>query len=154
MNLNRRRAPSGRKDFLEKTADFLLDTLFTRKKCPLCHQILKEKDRLICPECSGKVRPISGPRCMKCGRPVKMEEEYCEDCRKGAHYFTEGRSIFWYGEVWRQSLVRFKYYGCREYGDFYAKAMSIFGKKYLERWKPDLIVPVPLHPRKKKDERF
>ena len=80
------------------------------KKCPLCHQILKEKDRLICPECSGKVRPISGPRCMKCGRPVKMEEEYCEDCRKGAHHFTEGRSIFWYGEIWRQSLVRFKYY--------------------------------------------
>ena len=124
------------------------------KKCPLCHQILKEKDRLICPECSGKVRPISGPRCMKCGRPVKMEEEYCEDCRKGAHHFTEGRSIFWYGEVWRQSLVRFKYYGCREYGDFYAKAMSVFGKKYLERWKPDLIVPVPLHPRKKRMRGF
>lgn len=113
---------------MKKTADFLLDMLYP-KKCPLCHQILKEKDRLICPECSGKVRPISGPRCMKCGRPVKMEEEYCEDCRKGAHHFTEGRSIFWYGEVWRQSLVRFKYYGCREYGDFYAKAMSVFGKK-------------------------
>lgn len=69
---------------MKKTADFLLDMLYP-KKCPLCHQILKEKDRLICPECSGKVRPISGPRCMKCGRPVKMEEEYCEDCRKGAH---------------------------------------------------------------------
>ena len=84
----------------------------------------------------------------------KMEEEYCEDCRKGAHHFTEGRSIFWYGEIWRQSLVRFKYYGCREYGDFYAKAMSVFGKKYLERWKPDLIVPVPLHPRKKRMRGF
>lgn len=83
-----------------------------------------------------------------------MEEEYCEDCRKGVHHFTEGRSIFWYGEVWRQSLVRFKYYGCREYGDFYAKAMSVFGKKYLERWKPDLIVPVPLHPRKKRMRGF
>lgn len=138
---------------MKKTADFLLDMLYP-KKCPLCHQILKEKDRLICPECSGKVRPISGPRCMKCGRPVKMEEEYCEDCRKGAHHFTEGRSIFWYGEVWRQSLVRFKYYGCREYGDFYAKAMSVFGKKYLERWKPDLIVPVPLHPGKKRMRGF
>ena len=138
---------------MKKTADFLLDMLYP-KKCPLCHQILKEKEQLICSECSEKVRPISGPRCMKCGRPVKMEEEYCEDCRKGAHHFTEGRSIFWYGEVWRQSLVRFKYYGCREYGDFYAKAMSIFGKKYLERWKPDLIVPVPLHPRKKRTRGF
>ena len=38
---------------MKKTADFLLDMLYP-KKCPLCHQILKEKDRLICPECSGK----------------------------------------------------------------------------------------------------
>ena len=138
---------------MKKTADFLLDMLYP-KKCPLCHQILKEKDRLICPECSGKVRPISGPRCMKCGRPVRMEEEYCQDCRSGVHHFTEGRSIFPYGEIWRQSLVRFKYYGCREYGDFYAKAISIYGRKYLERWKPQLIVPVPLHSRKKRMRGF
>lgn len=91
---------------------------------------------------------------MKCGRPVKVEEEYCEDCKKGVHHFTEGRSIFLYGEIWRQSLVRFKYYGCREYGDFYAKAMYVFGKKYLERWKPELLVPVPLHSRKKRMRGF
>lgn len=91
---------------------------------------------------------------MKCGRPVKVEEEYCEDCKKDVHHFTEGRSIFLYGEIWRQSLVRFKYYGCREYGDFYAKAMYVFGKKYLERWKPELIVPVPLHSRKKRMRGF
>ena len=102
-----------------------------------------------------KGQAISGPRCMKCGRPVKMEEEYCEDCRKGAHHFTEGRSIFWYGEVWRQSLVRFKYYGCREYGGFLCKGNErLRKKKYLERWKPDLIVPVPLHPRKKRMRGF
>ena len=68
--------------------------------------------------------------------------------------FTEGRSIFPYGEIWRQSLVRFKYYGCREYGDFYAKAMSVYGRRYLERWKPQLIVPVPLHPAKKRMRGF
>ena len=124
------------------------------KKCPLCHQILKEKQQLICPHCSKKIRPISGPRCMKCGRPVKMEEEYCEDCKKGVHHFTEGRSIFLYGAIWRQSLVRFKYYGCREYGDFYAKAMYVFGKKYLDRWNPELLVPVPLYSRKKRMRGF
>lgn len=124
------------------------------KKCPLCHQVLKEKQQMVCPYCSEKIRPISGPRCMKCGRPVKMEEECCEDCKKGVHHFTEGRSIFLYGAVWRQSLVRFKYYGCREYGDFYAKAMYVFGKKYLDRWKPELLVPVPLYSRKKRMRGF
>ena len=138
---------------MKKTADFLLDMLYP-KRCPLCHQVLKDRNTFVCAKCAGKVRPASGPLCMKCGRPVKMEEEYCEDCHKRAHYFTEGRSIFLYGEIWRQSLVRFKYYGCREYGDFYAKAMSIYAKKYLNRWKPQLIVPVPLHPGKQRMRGF
>ena len=68
--------------------------------------------------------------------------------------FEQGRGIFVYDSSMRRSVTRYKYYGCREYGDFYAKAMSIFGKKYLERWKPDLIVPVPLHPRKKRMRGF
>ena len=138
---------------MKKTAEILLDMLYP-KKCPLCHQILKEKNSLVCPDCFKKAIPMKEPLCMKCGRPVRMEEEYCQDCRSGVHHFTEGRSIFPYGEIWRQSLVRFKYYGCREYGDFYAKAISIYGRKYLERWKPQLIVPVPLHSRKKRMRGF
>lgn len=138
---------------MKKTAEILLDMLYP-KKCPLCHQILKEKNSLVCPDCFQKAMPMKEPLCMKCGRLVRMEEEYCQDCRSGVHHFTEGRSIFPYGEIWRQSLVRFKYYGCREYGDFYAKAISIYGRKYLERWKPQLIVPVPLHSRKKRMRGF
>lgn len=124
------------------------------KKCPLCHEVLKDRNQLLCRGCAEKLRPFSGALCMKCGKPVKQEEEYCPVCRKGGHYFKEGRSIFPYGEIWRQSLVRFKYYGCREYGDFYAKAMSVYGRKYLERWKPELIVPVPLYLAKKRMRGF
>ena len=138
---------------MKKTAEILLDMLYP-KKCPLCHQILREKNSLVCPDCFQKAIPMKEPLCMKCGRPVRMEEEYCQDCRSGVHHFTERRSIFPYGEIWRQSLVRFKYYGCREYGDFYAKAISIYGRKYLERWKSQLIVPVPLHSRKKRMRGF
>ena len=138
---------------LRKTAEFLLDMIYP-KKCPLCHEVLKDRNKLLCGKCAGKIRPFSSSLCMKCGKPVKMEEEYCVVCREGGHYFTEGRSIFPYGEIWRQSLVRFKYYGCREYGDFYAKAMSVYGRRYLERWKPQLIVPVPLHPAKKRMRGF
>ena len=138
---------------MKKTTEILLDMLYP-KKCPLCHQILKEKNSLVCPDCFQKAMPMKEPLCMKCGRPVRMEEEYCQDCRSGVHHFTEGRSIFPYGEIWRQSLVRFKYYGCREYGDFYAKAISIYGRQYLERWKPQMVVPVPLHSRKKRMRGF
>lgn len=73
--------------------------------------------------------------------------------KRGSSFYRR-KKYFSYGEIWRQSLVRFKYYGCREYGDFYAKAISIYGRKYLERWKPQLIVPVPLHSRKKRMRGF
>ena len=86
--------------------------------------------------------------------PVHEMRKTGKDGRSGVHHFTEGRSIFPYGEIWRQSLVRFKYYGCREYGDFYAKAISIYGRQYLERWKPQMVVPVPLHSRKKRMRGF
>lgn len=138
---------------MRKTAEFLLDILYP-KKCPLCHEVLRDRNQLLCGKCAEKIHPFSGALCMKCGKPVKMGEEYCTVCREGGHYFAEGRSIFPYGEIWRQSLVRFKYYGCREYGDFYAKAMSMYGRRYLERWNPQLIVPVPLHPAKKRMRGF
>ena len=139
---------------MNKIAELFLDMLYPQR-CPLCHGILrKTENSLVCRECSREVKPFTGARCMKCGKPVKEEEEYCKECRKGKHVFTEGRGIFLYSGKWRRSIVRFKYYGCREYGDFYARALSIYGRKELERWKPDLIVPVPLHPRKKRMRGF
>ena len=138
---------------MKKIKEKCLDVLYP-PRCPACGGILEDKQRSICPQCESIFHPVSEYYCMKCGKPVKMEEEYCVVCREGGHYFTEGRSIFPYGEIWRQSRVRFKYYGCREYGDFYAKAMSVYGRRYLERWKPQLIVPVPLHPAKKRMRGF
>ena len=139
------------------TKNDLLD-IFYPPRCPGCDRILPPgQGGTVCAICRSldRPRPVRAPYCLKCGKPLEdFRQEYCQDCRREQHYFSEGRSIFSYGEMWRQSLVRFKYYGCREYGDFYAKAMSIYGKKYLERWRPQLIVPVPLHPRKKRNRGF
>ena len=85
MNLNRKRAPSGRKDFLEKNSRFFTGHALPEKM----PAVSSDTERKRPADLSGvfrKGQAISGPRCMKCGRPVKMEEEYCEDCRKGAHH--------------------------------------------------------------------
>lgn len=91
---------------------------------------------------------------MKCGKPVDKEEEYCKDCGKRERSFTQGKGIFLYDAGWRLSLEKYKYYGCREYGDFYAKAMFQFGKKDILRWKPDKLIPVPLHRKKERQRGF
>ena len=130
----------------------ILDIFYPRC-CPVCQKILRDQRRMICPECERRLRPIGHPRCYKCGKPVE-EGEYCEDCRKHAHIFDQGRGIFVYDDIMRRSVTRYKYYGCREYGDFYAKAMYRYAQKELREWSPDLIVPVPIHKSKERLRGF
>lgn len=122
--------------------------------CPVCHQILRNQKHLICPECAGNLKPYSGPRCMKCGKPVEEEREYCSECTGRERAFTKGRGIYLYDDRMRASLVKYKYYGRREYGDFYAAAICTYARTEIERWKPDLLIPVPLHPSKKRVRGF
>lgn len=91
---------------------------------------------------------------MKCGRQVDKEAEYCRDCGKRERNFSQGKGIFPYDEMWKFSIEKYKYYGCREYGIFYAEAIFLFGKKDIIRWKPDRIIPVPLHRKKKRKRGF
>ncbi len=130
----------------------ILDIFYPRC-CPVCQKILKDQKRLVCPECEKKIRPIGHPRCYKCGKPIE-EGEYCKDCQKHTHIFDQGRGIFVYDGIMRRSVTRYKYYGCREYGDFYAKALYRYARKELNQWKPDLIVPVPIHKSKERLRGF
>ena len=136
------------KRFLEKMSD-----IFYPRRCPVCQKILKDQKRMICPQCETMLHPIGHPRCFKCGKPVE-KGEFCRDCQKRKHMFEQGRGIFVYDSSMRRSVTRYNYYGCREYGDFYAKAMYRYAKMELREWKPDLIVPVPVHRSKERMRGF
>ena len=136
------------KRFLEKMSD-----IFYPRRCPVCQKILKDQKRMICPQCETMLHPIGHPRCFKCGKPVE-KGEFCRDCQKRKHMFEQGRGIFVYDSSMRRSVTRYKYYGCREYGDFYAKAMYRYAKMELREWKSDLIVPVPVHRSKERMRGF
>lgn len=126
-------------------AELLLQAVYPRR-CPICHDIVRPKGAQICRGCAGKVRPVREPRCKKCGKPLEKEEqEYCRDCRCRRHYFEEGAGIFPYNQVMRESLMKCKYGGRREYLDYYGQMMIRYGGKYLAYWNPQAIVPIPLY---------
>lgn len=127
--------------------EMMLNILYPRR-CPVCHRILRDQKALVCPGCESAFRPITEDYCLKCGSPVKPEEEYCRDCAGKKRSFDEGRGIFFYDQKMRRSLIRYKYYGSREYADYYAVSMYRYGHRNILRWKPDVIIPVPLHQRK------
>lgn len=139
----------GERTYLEK----ILNILYP-KRCPVCHQILPAKGILVCPSCQKILHPIVEDYCLRCGKPVKSAEEFCDECRGKHREFDRGRGVFLYNNKMRQSLLRYKYYGYREYGEYYADCICRYAGREIQTWKPDLILPVPMHPRKQRIRGF
>lgn len=120
-----------------------MDILFPRR-CPVCDNAAPA-GTLICPECEGRLRYVGQPFCMKCGKPLlEKEAEYCHDCSTKKHYFGKGLALFEYNSV-AASIYRFKYRGRQEYAKFYGRCLAgRLGERILS-WKPDALVPVPIH---------
>lgn len=105
----------------------------------------------ICPACKGKTELIKEPFCLKCGKGLAKNEEYCDDCKSRKHLFERGMSVFVYGSV-SDSLYRFKNKGRQEYADFYAQSILKAHGRWLMSLRPDALVPVPVH-RSKRQHR-
>lgn len=123
--------------------DCFLQLLFPRR-CPVCDDIVVPMGELICPECLGKLKPVSAPWCMKCGKKLLQQGEYCSDCRRKSHDFARGRGLYEYGSA-AVSIYRFKYGNRREYSDFFGEQMAEYLGDFVRNARPDALVPVPLH---------
>ena len=105
----------------------------------------------ICSECVKKIVYIGDESCLKCGKPLDVDDkEYCHDCAKTKHIFDRSAAVFSYSDGLKQSIYRFKYKGCREYGKWYAVQMADKLGMLIKIWSPDVIVPVPMYAKKQR----
>lgn len=132
----------------------ILKELIYPPRCPICDGILLPGAGSVCTDCGKKPEYVTEPACMKCGKPLRtMEEEYCPDCIARKHSFEQGAAVFLYPSV-KESIYRFKYKDRQEYADYFGEQIvSRLGKK-IRRWKPDGIVPVPLHKKKQRKRGY
>ncbi len=70
------------------------ESVVSGQTCPLCHQVLKDYHDLVCARCADRIRPVSGQRCFKCGKPVLENEEYCRDCTDILRALTDRDGAF------------------------------------------------------------
>ena len=54
----------------------------------------------------------------------------------------------------RESMGRFKYKNRREYADFYVKELLERCGETVRAWEADALIPVPLHPKRKRRRGF
>lgn len=120
------------------------DTIYP-PRCPICEQLV-EPGGMACDDCLSRLKYIVSPFCMVCGKQLDDElREVCEDCAQKRHYFIRGVAAFSYTREIKQSMYRFKYDGQREYARFYAELLYKLKGHIIASWKPQVIIPVPLH---------
>lgn len=112
-------------------------------KCPFCGQVTLAG---ICESCEKKVRKISGPRCMKCGKPIAdIRQEYCYDCKKGRHSYEWGKSLWVHRSPVSDAVYQFKYQNKRIYGKIFAGELAKEYGRLLQKKGVELLIPIPLH---------
>ena len=132
--------------------DKIVELLFPRR-CIVCDEPVETGKESVCPSCREELRYVEEPFCMKCGKQLMEEQEYCEDCRDRKHAYIQGRSVFQYASV-ADAMFRFKNQGRREYADFLAWEMYRRTKEWLMTVRPDALVPVPVHKKRMKKRGY
>ncbi len=136
----------------------LLMKLLFPPACPICAETYPQRltdDGIgaICEHCEKKVIRVQAPFCMRCGKPLSKAHdtaEYCEDCRHHTHDFTQGRAAFLYRGEMIGCMHRLKYKNRRDYAPILADEAYRMHADWIARIRPDAIIPVPLHPDRKR----
>lgn len=117
------------------------------RRCPICDEIIG-KNKLICDICKDKLTVIKEPSCMKCGKPLHVDTEFCFDCSRRKHYYVRGCAMWLYDANMKASIRKFKFFGKKEYADYYAKGMMSLFKSMINDYQIEAVVPVPIHKKK------
>ena len=122
--------------------------------CPFCGKVSREGVCLACEKNISKLL-VRGPRCMKCGKPVRAEEqEFCYDCTHTEHYFDKGYSLWLHRPPISTSIYQFKYHNQRAFARIYAEKIIIYYGKQLKELQIDCIIPVPLHSKRRRKRAY
>ena len=107
----------------------------------------------LCEQCWAAIEFVSSPVCALCGEPLSnASSRLCLRCRVAPLQIDGIRSVAYFEGVLRQAIHRFKYEGVP------ALAASL-GELLHAGWQTirppgEVIVPVPLHPRRQRERGY
>ncbi len=114
--------------------------------CVRCGQAVQ--DYGLCADCFSQIIPITSPCCAKCGLPFqnRMQGRYCGVCIKSPPPCIS-RSAVVYGTATRDIILALKYGDNTQVVPYMASKMVSALSSDI-KMDIDIIVPVPLHPRR------
>lgn len=122
--------------------------------CPFCQKVTDDSTG-ICAACRAGLPYIEEPRCMKCGKPVRDEEqEYCRDCGGRTPAYEQGRSLWLHVRPVTDAVYQFKFHNKRYYAEIFAEEMVRRYGAWIRDRKVEEILPVPLYSGRRRERGF
>ena len=131
---------------------------FYPRVCQLCYsESATAAEGYVGARCWQSVRFIKPPFCESCGLPYEGEittRFECSNCREMELHFQSARAAVVAGKLALEVIHRYKYQRALWFEPFLADVLVRAAGPVLaaENW--DMIVPVPLHPLKKREREF
>ncbi len=119
--------------FLWKIADWVYP--------PVCAGCGREGFRF-CPQCLSEVKVLNGSRCLSCGRPISINQRFCDYCQEVPFLITDLCSWAEFEGPLREAIHHFKYQQDVALGDFFCTFLIAIIEEH--KWQFDLVVPVPV----------
>jgi ComF family protein len=132
--------------------------LFYPEVCQCCRQESAwPEDGYVGAACRERVKRIRRPYCDRCGLPFDGEittSFECANCREMTLHFLSARSAVAAEGVTLDIIHQYKYHRALWFEPFLAGLLIQASEPELRGGPWDLIVPVPLHPRKEREREF
>ncbi|MCJ7579620.1 MAG: ComF family protein [Candidatus Aminicenantes bacterium] len=134
------------------------ELLFFPSSCKICFGPLGDnKDRVVCRSCFESLRFHSSSFCLSCGHFFhdSAAPHLCAHCLVKKPGYSLHRSCAHYTGKLKDYILLFKYRGYRVLGKDLAQFMlQTLGTSEEIWWGVDALVPVPLHPKRKRHRGF
>lgn len=128
---------------LIKSITKLADKIYVDEcNCIVCDRELSLKNRYgLCVKCINNIPFNNDKVCLKCGKPIHDEADYCMVCQNAERYFDRVHSPLIYKDCVEKIIKNYKFYNKQ----YLAKYLSSFlvDEYLLREYNADIIVPVP-----------
>jgi ComF family protein len=132
--------------------------LFYPEVCALCQdEPATAPEGFVGANCRRQVQFIRPPFCQRCGLPFAGDITTtfdCNNCREMELHFSYARAAVVAKTVVLEAIHRFKYSHAFWFENFLASLLLGEATQVLRGQKHSVIVPVPLHPLKKREREF
>ena len=119
-----------------------LKTWICPDKCMVCGIVLEDNDlEYICNSC--KEGLLTKDVCDRCGKPYSIKGHLCPYCYEMPRQVTRILALCPYIDLYKESVLRWKYTGIRKYARGYGVLMANTLIK-LQQLEIDYLVPIPI----------